>query len=124
MRIDIIAEFFVRVVPTEAGVSTAARTLGERTQNPAALKEIVQGRFVEQAFFDALVDGERRLWVNFHETGRNTPALQVLESIGFERCSDGAGMALDLTRHDLSCDFIAVSGDRGREAAGLAVTSA
>ncbi|RVA72099.1 flotillin family protein, partial [Mesorhizobium sp. M7A.F.Ca.US.006.04.2.1] len=47
MRIDIIAEFFVRVVPTEAGVSTAARTLGDRTQNPAALKEIVQGRFVD-----------------------------------------------------------------------------
>lgn len=47
MRIDIIAEFFVRVVPTEAGVSAAARTLGERTQNPAALKEIVQGRFVD-----------------------------------------------------------------------------
>ncbi len=47
MRIDIIAEFFVRVVPSQEGVSTAARTLGERTQNPVALKEIVQGRFVD-----------------------------------------------------------------------------
>ena len=47
MRIDIICEFFVRVMPTKEGVSTAARTLGERTQSAANLKEIVQGRFVD-----------------------------------------------------------------------------
>ena len=47
MRIDVIAEFDVRVTPTEDGVSTAARTLGERTDNPSALKEIVQGRFID-----------------------------------------------------------------------------
>ncbi|MFO1149771.1 MAG: flotillin domain-containing protein [Alsobacter sp.] len=47
MRIDLVAEFFVRVVPTEEGVSTAARTLGGRTDDAAALKEIVQGRFVD-----------------------------------------------------------------------------
>lgn len=47
MRIDIIAEFLVRVIPTEAGVSIAARTLGERTRNPLELKEIVQGRFID-----------------------------------------------------------------------------
>lgn len=47
MRVDIICEFFVRVIPSREGVSTAARTLGERTQNAADLKEIVQGRFVD-----------------------------------------------------------------------------
>lgn len=47
MRVDIVAEFFVRVIPTEQGVSTAARTLGERTQNATELKEIVQGRFMD-----------------------------------------------------------------------------
>lgn len=47
MRVDIIAEFFVRVLPTREGVSIAARTLGERTHNSADLKEIVQGRFVD-----------------------------------------------------------------------------
>jgi uncharacterized membrane protein YqiK len=47
MRVDLVAEFFVRVVATEAGISIAARTLGERTQDPMALKEIVQGRFVD-----------------------------------------------------------------------------
>jgi uncharacterized membrane protein YqiK len=47
MRVDLVAEFFVRVVATEQGVSTAARTLGERTQDPIALREIVQSRFVD-----------------------------------------------------------------------------
>ncbi len=47
LRVDIVAEFFVRVVATEAGVSLAARTLGARTQDPLALKEIIQGRFVD-----------------------------------------------------------------------------
>ena len=47
MRVDVVAEFFVRVVPTEEGVSTAARTLGARTLEPAALKEMIQGRFID-----------------------------------------------------------------------------
>jgi uncharacterized membrane protein YqiK len=47
MRIDLIAEFFVRVIPTTEGVSNAARTLGSRTQNSSELKDIVQSRFVD-----------------------------------------------------------------------------
>jgi len=47
MRVDLIADFFVRVIPSEEGVSTAARTLGARTQSPADLKEIVQSRVVD-----------------------------------------------------------------------------
>jgi len=47
MRIDIVAEFLVRVIPTREGVSAAARTLGDRTQGPVELKEIVQARFVD-----------------------------------------------------------------------------
>lgn len=47
LRVDIVAEFFVRVIATEEGVSTAARTLGARTQDPMALKEIIQGRFAD-----------------------------------------------------------------------------
>ena len=47
MRIDVAAEFFVRVIPTIEGVAAAARTLGERTQNPGELKEIVQARFAD-----------------------------------------------------------------------------
>lgn len=47
IRIDITTEFFVRVISTEEGVSTAARTLGARTQDAVALKEVIQGRLVD-----------------------------------------------------------------------------
>ena len=47
MRVDLVAEFMVRVIATEEGVSTAARTLAARTQDPMALKEIIQGRFID-----------------------------------------------------------------------------
>ena len=47
MRVDVISEFSVRVIPTKESVSLAARTFGERTDSPEQLKEIVQGRFVD-----------------------------------------------------------------------------
>ncbi|MCX7645107.1 MAG: SPFH domain-containing protein, partial [Rhodobacteraceae bacterium] len=47
IRIDIVTEFFVRVVATEEGVSLAARTLGARTLDPMLLKEVIQGRLVD-----------------------------------------------------------------------------
>lgn len=47
MRVDLIAEFLVRVISSREGVSSAARTLGERTRNPGDLKEIIQGRFID-----------------------------------------------------------------------------
>ena len=47
MRIDITTEFIVRVIASEEGVSLAARTLGERTQDPMSLKEVIQGRLTD-----------------------------------------------------------------------------
>ena len=36
MRIEVIVEFFVRVIPTAESVAAAARTLGSRTRTPKA----------------------------------------------------------------------------------------
>ena len=47
MRIEVIVEFFIRVVPTAASVAAAARTLGSRTLDPESLRDLVQGRFVD-----------------------------------------------------------------------------
>lgn len=47
MRIEVVVEFFVRVIPTAESVSAAARTLGNRTLSPESLKDLVQGRFVD-----------------------------------------------------------------------------
>lgn len=46
MRIDVTAEFFVRVKPVETSIAVAAQTLGLRTQDQAALKELLQGKLV------------------------------------------------------------------------------
>ncbi len=47
MRIELEVEFYVRVIPTEEAVATAARTLGNRTMNPESLRDLIQGRFVD-----------------------------------------------------------------------------
>jgi len=47
MRVDVGAEFYVRVRPDRESVITAARTLADRTMNPDDLKELVEGKFVD-----------------------------------------------------------------------------
>jgi uncharacterized membrane protein YqiK len=47
MRVDVQAEFFVRVKPTEDAIADAAQTLGKRTMEPSSLKELVEGKFVD-----------------------------------------------------------------------------
>lgn len=74
----------------------------------------VQGRFIEQAFFNYLVcsqSGEKpaSLWVNFKPTSRNVPAQQVLESLHFGPSPSGKGLCLDLNVQSLDCTFISVA---------------
>ncbi len=47
MRVELDVEFFVRVIPTQDAVATAARTLGNRTMRPESLRDLIQGRFVD-----------------------------------------------------------------------------
>lgn len=47
MRVDVQAEFYVRVKPTEDSIANAAQTLGKRTMDTKALKELVEGKFVD-----------------------------------------------------------------------------
>jgi uncharacterized membrane protein YqiK len=47
MRVDVQAEFYVRVKPDAPAISTAAQTLGRRTMEPSALKELIEGKFVD-----------------------------------------------------------------------------
>src|SRR5436309_12088262 len=46
MRIDIEADFYVRVQPTTEAVSIAASTLGRRTMEPEQLHALLSGKFV------------------------------------------------------------------------------
>lgn len=47
MRVDVLAEFYVRVQPTVEAIANAAQTLGKRTMQPQHLKELVEGKFVD-----------------------------------------------------------------------------
>jgi uncharacterized membrane protein YqiK len=47
LRVDIMAAFFVRVMPNAEAIANAAQTLGQRTLDPMALKELVEDKFVD-----------------------------------------------------------------------------
>ncbi len=47
MRVDVAAEFYVRVKPTEESIANAAQTLGLKTMAPEELKNLVEGKFVD-----------------------------------------------------------------------------
>jgi uncharacterized membrane protein YqiK len=47
MRVDVVAEFYVRVQAAVDAIAAAAQTLGQRTMQPDALKELVEGKFVD-----------------------------------------------------------------------------
>jgi len=45
MRVDVLAEFFVRVGASRELVAAAAQTLGHRTLEPGGLRELLEGKF-------------------------------------------------------------------------------
>jgi uncharacterized membrane protein YqiK len=47
MRVEVVAEFYLRVRPTTEAVAAAAQSLGHRTMDAESLKDLVQGRFVD-----------------------------------------------------------------------------
>ncbi|HTE37482.1 MAG TPA: flotillin domain-containing protein [Reyranella sp.] len=47
MRVDVISEFYVRVQAMAEAIASAAQTLGQRTTQPDALKELLEGKFVD-----------------------------------------------------------------------------
>ena len=47
LRIDVKAEFYVRVRPDRESIAIAAQTLGLRTMHPEHLKELIEGKFVD-----------------------------------------------------------------------------
>lgn len=47
MRVDVTAEFYVRVKPTKEAIGDAAQTLGRRTEDRDKLKGLIEGKFVD-----------------------------------------------------------------------------
>src|SRR5262245_54266769 len=94
MRVDVIAEFYVRVQPSVEAISIAAQTLGQRTMQPEALRELIEGKFV-----DALrsVAAEKTM-EEMHER-RGEYARLVAEAV-----------AEDLSRNGLELESVALTG--------------
>ena len=45
MRVDLIAEFFLRVQPTRESVALASQTLGRRAMQPDGIRDLFEGKF-------------------------------------------------------------------------------
>src|SRR5687767_182931 len=84
MRVDVIAEFYVRVAAHPAAVAAAAQTLGLRTMEPEQLKELVEGKFV-----DALRTAAAEMTMEqLHET-RGQYVRRVREAVAEDLTKNG-----------------------------------
>ena len=98
MRVDVIAEFYVRVAARPEAVASAAQTLGLRTMEPDQLKELVEGKFV-----DALRTAAAEMtMVELHEK-RGAYIRRVRETVAEDLTQNGLELeAASLTQLDQS----------------------
>lgn len=56
MRVDVMAEFYVRVKPTAESIATAAQTLGQKTMSPNELKNLVEAKHTTLKIWNKLIN--------------------------------------------------------------------
>jgi uncharacterized membrane protein YqiK len=96
MRVDVIAEFYVRVAATPVAVAAAAQTLGLRTMEPEQLKELVEGKFV-----DALRTGAAEMTMEELHERRGSYVKRVREAVAEDLTKNGLELeAASLTQLD------------------------
>jgi uncharacterized membrane protein YqiK len=84
MRVDVIAEFYVRVAAQADAVAAAAQTLGQRTLAPEQLKELIEGKFV-----DALRTAAAEMTMEELHEKRGTFIRRVRESVAGDLTTNG-----------------------------------
>ncbi|HEX2113286.1 MAG TPA: flotillin domain-containing protein [Alphaproteobacteria bacterium] len=94
MRVDVVAEFYVRVQPSVDAIAIAAQTLGQRTMQPEALRELIEGKFV-----DALRSVAAEMTMEEMHERRGEYARLVSEAV-----------AEDLSRNGLELESVALTG--------------
>ena len=96
MRVDVIAEFYVRVAAQPEAVAAAAQTLGLRTMEPAQLKELVEGKFI-----DALRTAAAEMTMEELHEKRGTYVKRVREAVAEDLKKNGLELeAASLTQLD------------------------
>ena len=93
MRVEVVADFFMRVRPDRESVAAAAQSLGSRTMDTDALEELVQGRFV-----DALSSVAARMTMDEMQEERGRYVEEVKQLVENVLTQNGLGMeAVSLT---------------------------
>ncbi len=96
MRVDVIAEFYVRVAAHPDAVAAAAQTLGLRTMEPEQLKELVEGKFV-----DALRTAAAEMTMEELHEKRGSYVKRVREAVAEDLTKNGLELeAASLTQLD------------------------
>ncbi len=96
MRVDVIAEFYVRVAADPDAVAAAAQTLGQRTMEPESLKELVEGKFV-----DALRTGAAEMTMEELHEKRGSYVKRVRDAVAEDLKKNGLELeAASLTQLD------------------------
>lgn len=96
MRVDVIAEFYVRVAAKAESVAVAAQTLGLRTMEPEQLKELVEGKFV-----DALRTAAAEMTMEELHEKRGAYVKRVREAVAEDLTNNGLELeAASLTQLD------------------------
>jgi uncharacterized membrane protein YqiK len=96
MRVDVIAEFYVRVAANADSVANAAQTLGLRTMEPDQLKELVEGKFV-----DAMRTAAAEMTMEELHEKRGTYVKRLRETVAEDLTKNGLELeAASLTQLD------------------------
>jgi flotillin len=96
MRVDIGAEFYVRVRPEVDSIALAAQTLGDRTNDADALRQLIEAKFV-----DALRSVAATMTLNDLQEKRTEFVKAVQETVAADLTSNGLELeSVSLTRLD------------------------
>ncbi len=98
MRVDIGAEFYLRVKPDSSSIALAAQTLGNRTNDAAELRELVEAKFV-----DGLRSVAATMNLEELQEQRATFVKAVQDAVGADIQNNGLELeSVSLTRLDQS----------------------
>src|SRR6476619_1451662 len=98
MRVDIGAEFYVRVKPDASSIALAAQTVGSRTNNAGELRELIEAKFV-----DGLRSVAATMNLEELQEQRATFVKSVQEAVGADIQNNGLELeSVSLTRLDQS----------------------
>jgi flotillin len=104
MRVDVELEFYVRVMPSQEGIATAAQALGAKSFTPDGIRNLLEGRFIDavQAVaarntMDGLHEGRAEFVADISNLLRENLKQNgiLLDSISLTRLDQSAFSAFD-----------------------------